>query len=322
MRTRELAILAAIWVASGIYVVPPGQQAVVRHFGRVVNAGMAPGMHYRMPYPIGRVDRVKVREQQRVSVGFELTDEVIGAERDAGQFLTGDQNLINVPVMVQYTVGDPEAYLFRVRDVPGVIRRAVEVALVDVIARQGVDYVLTIGRTEVQNEAQERAQAVLDAYGAGVAIASVSLQNVQPPAEVKDAFAEVASAREDRNRIIDEARGYSNDILPRARGEARKQLEDAQAYRDRRVNEARGDAARFVKAYEEYRRAKDVTTARLYLETMEEILPRMKSVLVEAGGGGDSLDISLLQRLAREEPRAPVGGDAAKPEAPAGGSAR
>ena len=120
---------------------------------------------------------------------------------------------------------------------------------------------------------------------------------------LKDAFADVASAREDRNRIADEARGYANDLLPRARGEARKQIEDAQGYREKRINEARGDAARFVKAYEEYRRAKDVTSQRLYLEAMEEILPRLKTVFVGSQGEGDSLDISLLQRLAREADR-------------------
>src|SRR5947209_6500002 len=279
LNSQAIGILAVVYLLSGVYVVRANEQAVVRRFGRVVAARVPPGAHYRLPFPIDRIDRLKVREQKVISVGFDLPDALLGRQPTRGQteFLTGDQNLVNVELLVQYVIRDPGAYLFAARDVSQVLRLAAEAALAETVAHRRVDALLTTGKVAVQGELRQEAQRVLDSYGPGGAgigidLTAINLNRIAPPAEVEDAFRQVANAREDRSRLINEAEGRANDLLPRARGEADRNLKEAQGYCERKVLEARGDAERFVHAYEAYRRSKDVTSARLYIEAMEEIL--------------------------------------------------
>jgi modulator of FtsH protease HflK len=294
---RSAILLFAIYLLSGVYFVAPEQQAVVTRFGRVTAKGVGPGMHYSLPWPVERVTKLKALETKRLTVGIEMPDPVLGRTASAVplEYLTGDQNLVTVQMTVQYAVKDPAAYLFRSQDATGTIARAVESAFAETIAGQGVDGLLTTGRIAVQNTMLGRSREILDVYGGGVFIGAIHIESVTPPAEVADAFREMISARADRDRIINEARGYTSDAVAKAQGEADKLRSDAEGYRQQRVNEAEGDAARFTKLLAESGRAKAITEQRLYLETMEEILPRVKKVIVDSRGPKSLMDLGIIR---------------------------
>lgn len=287
-----------LWLLSGTYLVRTDERAVVRRFGRVVDGAVQPGLHISLPWLIDRVDKLKVREQKRLSIGFDLTDEVLGRMSSSSQreFLTGDQNLINIALVLQYQIEEPVDYLFATRNPTDLLRTAAESVLADAVADRGVDALLTTGKFEVQTELIRGIQEHANRYSLGIRLSSVNLSAVTPPGPVSEAFKQVASARADRDRFQQEAEAYANDLLPRARGEAEKTRAEALAYREASVRHARGDAGRFLKAYEGYRTAKAVTRQRLYLETMEEILPRLNTVVVDSQGGRAPVDLNLVPR--------------------------
>lgn len=289
---RVLAAIVLLYVASGIYLVPPDRQAVLTRFGQVVDARVLPGLHYHLPYPVERIYRLKVRETRRAVVGGEAADETLGrAQPFQTQFLTGDQNVIQMRVVAQYNISSPPDFLFRAENVETLVRNAVETQLARETARRGVDALLTTDKIAVQEAARESAQTLLDGYRAGIHLASVNIETIAPPAEVAEAFRDVAGARADAARIINEAQGYANDLIPRARGAAQQLQEAAEAYRTRKVNEASGDAERFTKLAGEYHKAREVTSERLYVEAMEQILPRLKKLIVER-----DVDLSIVRR--------------------------
>ncbi len=308
---RLLGGAFALWLLTGFYMVRVDEQAVVRRFGGVVGDRVGPGLHLGLPWGIDRVDRLKVREQKRLNVGFEFPDQALGRPSDLSkrEYFTGDQNLVNIELLVQYTIRDPRAYLFAAADVTQTMRQAAEAAVAATIAARPVDVLLTTGKLQVQEELRRRTQEGVDGYGLGVAISAVNIQTVTPPLKVADAFREVASAREDRDRIIKEAESYANALLPGAQGEAAKWREEALAYRDQKTRQASGDAERFKEAYQAYQLGPDVTSARLYLETVEEILPRLKIVSVDRKGGRNPVDLNLL-------PRPPASAGATRTDAP------
>ncbi len=281
-----------VYLASGTYLVPPDRQAVVTRFGKVVDARVLPGIHYHWPYPVERVFRLKVRETKRALVGGEPADETLGRTQPfKTQFLTGDQNVIQMRTVAQYNISSPADYLFRAVDVDTVVRGAVETELARATAHRGVDALLTTEKIQVQEATRERAQALLDRYQAGVELTSVNIEAIAPPAEVAEAFRDVSGARADAARIINEAQGYANDVVPKARGAAEQLLEESEAYRVSKVNEARGDADRFTKLAGEYAKARQVTSQRLYVEAMEQVLPRVKKLIV-----GKDVDLSIVRR--------------------------
>jgi len=291
---RILAALALAWVLSGTFVVRPEQQAVVTRLGAVAEARVYPGIHYALPWPIDRVTKVKVNQLQRLVVGGDLADSVLGRTQPLpSQFLTGDQNIITVRVVVQYSVAVPVDFLFRSVDAARTIGCAVEAELARRIARRGVDAVLTTERMAIQDEVLGAAQARLNQYGIGVKLSTINIENAAPPPEAADAFRDVASARADTARIIDEARGYANGLIPRARGEAMQLTQSAEAYRQTKVDEAQGDASRFTLVEAEYSRAAEVTGQRLYLETMEQVLPKIRKLIIDADG---NVDLSIISR--------------------------
>lgn len=300
-RRSLLGAAAALWLASGIYIVPADQQAVETRFGRVVNPRVMPGIHYSLPWPIDRVHRLKVRQLQRLVIGGDVSDAVLGrAQPLVSQFLTGDQNLIHLRVAVQYYVGAPVDYLFQAQDAPRLVSAAVEEELTRRISRSSVDAVLTTEKPAIQEEVRSAAQQHLNDYRLGVILSSVNIESVAPPPEAAEAFRDVAGARADAARIISEAQGYANDVVPRARGEAQKMLEEAAAYKQRKINEAQGDAARFTQVAAEYARAAELNGRRLYMETMEQILPRIKKLVVDKRG---NLDLTIIRKGA-EPPEA------------------
>jgi membrane protease subunit HflK len=270
-RIRQIALAAAgLWLLSGVYIVPADQQAVMTRFGQVSDPRVFPGIHIAFPWPVDRVTKLRVQQRQRLVVGGDLPDSVLGRTQPlASQFLTGDQNIINLRAVVQYSVGTPSDYLFGAQDVARSVGAAVETELARRIGQSPMDSILTTGKTAIQEEVRAAAQKVIDRYGVGVRIASINIESVTPPPEAADAFRDVANARADGARIYNEALGYGNDLVPRARGEAQQMTEA------------------------EYARASAVNGRRLYLETLEQVLPRIKKLIVDKNG---NFDLTIIRK--------------------------
>ncbi|HOU91262.1 MAG TPA: FtsH protease activity modulator HflK [Polyangiaceae bacterium] len=269
-------VLLAALLASGFYVVGPGEAGVVRTFGRVT-ATVEPGLHYRWPI-VQRRNVVSVKKIERLEVGFRGEKK----ELDEARMLTGDENIVEASMIIQYRISDPVRYLFRLHQPEEVLRATSEVALRTVVARTRIDDLLTDGREAVQAETIRLLQELMDQCDSGIAVVDVKLQQVEPPEQVKDAFDDVVRAREERAKLVNQARGYHEDQIPRARGEAERVKREAEAYRTERVQRARGDVARFEAQLAEYAKAKRVTRDRLYLETMERVLGKVdRKILVD-----------------------------------------
>ncbi len=303
---RLLAAIALLPIAayalSGVYVVNPGEAAVVRRFGVVVQRRVEEGLHYRWPWPVDRLDIVNVATVRRESVGVTEPpgeDHIHDEPMNKFRALTGDTNIIDVEVIVQYQVRDPADFLFNVDFPPHrMIREAVRGSVTNLIAGLPVDEILTTERQRLQDAIRVDAQRRLDAYGSGLAIVSVNLQKAYPPDEVADAFRDVASAGEDKAKAINEAQGHANSIVPEARGEAQAILADARAYAAQAVNTAEGAAGAFESVLAEYQTnsqiyGRRVTLYRYYLETMEQVLPRARVYVVNNADGGQ-LNLRLL----------------------------
>ncbi len=297
---RQIAIIAGVvWLLSGVYIVPADEQAVVTRLGAVVATRVYPGIHMALPWPLDHVTKLKVQQQQRLVVGGDLPDTVLGRTQPlASQFLTGDQNIINLRTVVQYSVDVPTQYLFGTQDVTRSVRAAVETEMARRIGLSPVDAILTTGKAAIQESVRSAAQKLIDHYGAGVRINSINIETVTPPPEAADAFRDVASARADGARIYNEALGYQNDLVPRARGEAQQMAAASEAYKQTKIDEAKGDAARFELVANEYARAAGVNGRRLYLETMEQVLPKIKKLIVDKDS---SFDLTIIRKSEEAE---------------------
>ncbi len=297
-----LTALAALYLLSGVFVVNPGEEAVVRRFGRVVRSRVSEGLHYRLPWPVERADKVNVSEIRREGIGVRPPEHGLRLHPpEEVQVLTGDENIVNLKVIVQYRVKDPADFLLRVDyDANPLIRSAIKHALTLVGAQARVDDLLTVGRTELQRLVQAAGQRSLDAYRSGIQLVNLTLQEVIPPKEAADAFRDVASAREERAKAINDAQGYRNSIVPEARGKAERTLRESEGYRADVTNRARGEAARFTSVLGEYRRSAgengaDVTLYRYYVEAMEKILPRVKKYVVDPKGRNERVNIRVVE---------------------------
>ncbi len=292
-------IVLLLWVASGIYMVSPAEEGVVRQFGKMVRVSSS-GLRYHLPWPIEKVDTPKVTEIKRLEIGFRTIDPGPPARyrfiEKESLMLTGDENIVDAQIIVQYKIKDAPSYLFNVKDPIGTLSDASEAALRQVIGANTIDDALTVGRLRIQQEVKALLQTIMDGYESGLLITEVKLQTVRPPKQVEAAFKDVVSAKEDRERLIYEAKGYQEDIIPKAKGNAAKMIKDAEAYRAERVARAKGDAARFVSILREYQKAKSVTKKRLYLETMEEILPNVKKFIIDSKVGGNLLQFLPLEK--------------------------
>jgi len=293
-RGRILGGLIVLWLLTGIFIVAADQQAVVTRFGKVVEPRVMPGIHLSLPWPIDRVTKLKVQQLQRLVIGGDISDGVLGrTDPLISQFVTGDQNIIHMRVVVQYSVGTPADYLFRSLDAARAVGSAVEAELAHRVANRDVDAVLTTEKAAIQEEVRAAAQRIIDTYGVGVLLAGISIESAQPPPEAADAFRDVAGARADSARSANEAHGYANDLVPRARGEAERMSAEAHAYRLRKVNEAQGDASRFTQVAREYGRAAEVNGRRLYLEAMEEVLPGIRKLIIDKSA---NLDLNIIRK--------------------------
>lgn len=316
------AAVPVVWLASGVYIVGPDERGVIRQFGRFA-AIAEPGPNWAFPWPVQQVDTVNVTQVRRMELGFRSTERGVSTVRNESHMITGDENIVDIQLIVQYRVTEPDKYLFRVWDPEGfpdrsTLRDATEAALRLIVGQRAIDDVLTVEKGAVQEDTKVFLQALMTSYGSGIHIDQVRLQDVQPPQEVQAAFKDVVSAKEDKERLVNLAKGYEQDILPKARGESERLIREAEGYKEQRVRQSEGDAARFISVLNAYRLAKDVTRQRLYLEAMEEVLPGIRKFIVHPQAGGNLLQFLPLQGA---DLPSVISGTAQTPVAPAAAQA-
>lgn len=289
-----ISIGLILWLISGVYVVGPDEVGVVQTFGKHTRVAQS-GLNYHFPFPIETVQTPKVTEVKRVEIGFRSMgkNQFRTIEKES-LMLTGDENIVDAELIVQYKIKDAVNYLFNFVRPELTVREAAEASLRTIIGKHKIDEALTSGKFVVQEETKELLQSIMDKYETGILIVAVQLQDVSPPKQVIAAFKDVASAKEDKNRMINQAEGYRNDVIPKARGEAQAMIREAEGFRESRIKRSEGDIAKFNAMLVEYKKAKDVTRKRMYLETMEEILPNIEKYIIPENGGGNLLNLLNL----------------------------
>jgi modulator of FtsH protease HflK len=299
-----LVIIALVWASFGFYRVDAAERGVEFRFGAFQGL-TPPGLQWHWPWPIERAEKINTG----ATVPFDYR----------ASMLTKDENIVNVALVVQFRRTDPQSYLFNLRDPEATLEAATASAIREIIGRNVLDFILTDGRAEVSQQAQDLLQATLDSYEAGITIYEVNLVNAEFPGEVEVAVQDSIRAREDRERRILEALTYSNEILPRARGEAERRRQDAEAYREQVIADAEGESDRFTQILGEYKKAPGVTRERIYIETLEEILRSSTKVLVDTEGGNNLLYLpldQLVQRRSATPAAEPLPASVAPPPAP------
>jgi membrane protease subunit HflK len=309
-----IGIPFTLYLLSGIYTVKPGEEAVARIFGKEVRQAITEGLHYRLPWPIEAVEKVNIMEIRRVDVGMPLSEKpllfpknrslpppaAVGGHEGHGahsggsqnprsepisaknQFLTGDENILEIRMNIQYRIKDTSDYLFNFNSPDSLVPYAARAAVTEILGGMRVDNLLTVAKAQIQKRIAHKTQKMLDEYGTGFYILNVNLQEVNPPTEVAQAFRDVASAKEEREEKINKAQGYWNAVIPEARGKAHTTISNAEGYNEEVINRASGDAEKFSAMLEEYQGAKGVTEYRLYLETMEKILAKAKKFVIDS----------------------------------------
>jgi len=289
-----MGIALAFWLFTGVYMVGPDEIGVVRTFGEYTRVAQS-GLNYHFPYPIEQVNTPAVTEVKRIEIGFRtLRNGQYRSVEKESLMLTGDENIVDAEMIVQYKIKDPVAYLFNIMAPELTVRAAAEASLRTVVGRNKIDETLTTGKFQIQEGTKSQLQAILDKYESGIHVVAVQLQDVSPPKEVIGAFKDVASAKEDKNRMINQAEGYRNDVIPKARGEAEAMIRDAEGFREARIKRSEGDAEKFTTILKEYRKAKSITRKRLYLETMEKVLPGIEKIVVPDKDSGNILNLLNL----------------------------
>jgi membrane protease subunit HflK len=292
--------LLVVYMLTGIYIVNPGEQAVIRRFGAVQPQAVSEGIHYRLPYPVDQVQKVSVSEVRRADIGMSLPEHLHN-EDDAPQsiqLLTGDENIIASQAIVHYKVKDAAKFLYSVSEnSEQLVRYGVEAALVKAMAVMPVDNILSTEKVQVQNSIMQNTQEILDSYDAGIQITAFNIQAITPPDAVADAFLDVTTAKEEKETAINEANGYYNSLIPEARAKANTAISQAESYKTQQVNLATGEADKFVSMLQQYQNnsriySQDTTKYRLLLETFEKILPKVNKYIVDSSDG--SVDVKMF----------------------------
>lgn len=286
---------AALWSVSGFYIVDEGNRGVEMRFGEYI-ATTQPGLNWHFPSPIEKVEIINISQQRFLEVGYRS-----GGSRQRGMgsvpkealMLTKDENIVDIRLAVQYQVSDAKKYLFNINNQTATLKQVTESAERGVIGANTMDFVLTEGRSQVVADIETEIQSVLDSYESGIQITSVNLQDAQPPEQVQSAFEDAIKAREDKQRLINEAEAYANDIVPKARGAAARLTQEAEGYKSRITSAAEGDVSRFTQILKEYKKAPKVTRKRIYLDTMEEVMSGTDTVLVDVKGSNNMMYLPL-----------------------------
>lgn len=284
-RPKTIITLAAVvilaYLSTGFYTIQWNERGIVRRFGRQAGAEKSPGLHYRLPWPIDVVEAVEVDDIRKLQSGSFM-------------MLTGDENLVQLNVAIHYQVNNTSDYLFNLEAPEQLVREATRSALRKVVGEMNIDAILTTLKSQVLEKTRLLTQASLDDWSAGIQVVGVQLLQADPPAEVMEAFRDVASAREDRETYINEAYGYQNSIIPEAKGEAAKVVMEAEGFQAERVNSARGEASRFLLRHSEHDNAREVTETRLYIETMEKVLRPVEKILINPDVKQGGMDLWFL----------------------------
>ncbi len=264
------------------------------YFGKYFATTM-PGPHWHAPYPIAKVEKVNVEEIRNIEIGYRSRGgtQSVGSVPSESLMLTKDENIIDIKFAVQYRIKDAQNYLFSVISPDITLRQATESAVRDVIGKSNMDYVLTEGRADIASRSRDLIQEIADRYNTGLEVTTVNMQDAQPPDQVQGSFADVVKAREDKQRLINEAEAYSNDLLPKARGASARIIAEAEAYRDKVMAKADGEASRFNQILTEYQKAPEVTRKRLYIDAMEGVLSKSSKVMVDVESGNNLMVLPL-----------------------------
>ena len=294
---KTLGYLAAgaalLWGLSGFYTVDEGTKGIVTRFGAYVSTTQ-PGLNWHIPAPIEQYQIVNVEQQRFIEVGYRSGGgQATGSVPKEAMMLTKDENIVDVRLAVQYQVKDAKDYAFNVYDPASTLKQVTESVERGVIGHSDMDFVLTEGRSEIVMAIKSEIQSVMDAYKTGILITSVNLQDAQPPEQVQGSFEDAIKAREDKQRLINEAEAYSNDVVPKSRGAASRIVQEAEAYKERVIAQADGDVSRFSQLLTEYKKAPGVTKQRMYIEAMESVLGRSNNILVDVKGGNNILYLPL-----------------------------
>ena len=287
-----LVLAVALWFATGIFIIDPEEQGIIKQFG-VVTDVVGPGPHYHLPMPIETVQIAPVTAVRRLEIGFRTIQTGPPAKYrrvlKESLMLTGDENIIDVQFIVQYRISDLENYFYSLTNPDETVKSAAESAMREVVGDTTVTKALTVGKGIIEDTTAQLLQQTMNSYKGGIKIENVKLQDVHPPDAVKEAFKDVVSAREDREKMINDAEGYKNNLVPKARGEAAQMINNAKAYAKEKVLVATGESERFNMVYEEYKKAKDITRERILLETMASILPKVNKIIADKELGGNVL---------------------------------
>jgi len=292
-----IIIALIIWLATGFYRVEPDEQGIELLFGKWNLTTTEPGLHYFFPTPIGQTITPKVEVIRKINVGFRSSSDLgfasnTNAERkviEESLMLSGDQNIADVGFTVLYKIKDAGNFLFKLRNPETTVKDMSESVMREIVGQRNLQYLLTEGRQEVEQDVRKSLQEILDSYESGVLIQSIQLQSIDPPDQVIDAFDEVQRARQDKERLVNEANSYLNKIVPNARGEAAKLIEEAKAYKEQVVKQAEGVAQNFVDVYNSYKGAKEVTKRRIYLETLGLVLNGKNKIILDDNGTGQGV---------------------------------
>ena len=285
--SKILLAIISLWLLSGIYKVDEGSQAAVTRFGEFVRISH-PGLSYHLPMPIEKVSIVRVEESRRIEIGYRSNqksrsfkaDNNGSVDTEVSLMLTGDENIIDLNCDIVWTIKDLPSYLFNIENIENTIKIVTESAIREVVGKTLISYVLSSQKQAVAHQIKELTQNILDSYGSGVHVAEVLLLKAEPPAEVIDAYRDVQTSRADKEREINQAYSYKNDLIPNTRGEASKILEEAESYKYEMIAKAQGDAQRFVALFREYEGNKQIMRDRLHLDTMEHILKGSRKIIV------------------------------------------
>ncbi|MEW5893006.1 MAG: FtsH protease activity modulator HflK [Pseudomonadota bacterium] len=309
-----VGVILAVWLASGFYIVDAGQRGVVLRFGKYVETTQ-PGPRWHLPYPFETVEKVNIDQVRTVEVGYR--NNVKSKVPSESLMLTDDENIIDLQFSVQYTLKDPEDYLFKNRNPDEAVMQAAETAMREIVGKSKMDFVLYEGRAEIAVRATKLMQDILDRYQTGINVSKLNMQNAQPPEQVQAAFDDAVKAGQDRERLKNEGQAYANDVIPKARGVASRLIEEAEGYKQRVVANAQGDAARFSQILVEYSKAPQVTRERLYQDAMQQVLSSTTKVMVDDKNGSNLLYLPLDKLMQLAQPGAPALPDAMAPSPPA-----
>uniref|UniRef100_E6QTG8 Protein HflK n=1 Tax=mine drainage metagenome TaxID=410659 RepID=E6QTG8_9ZZZZ len=301
-----LLIIVAIWLATGMYIVNAGERGVVLRFGKLIDTTQ-PGLNWHLPYPIESVNVVNVEQVRTVEIGYR--ENVQNKLLKESLMLTDDENIVDIQFSVQYTITNPEDYLFNNRSPDDAVRQVAESIMSEIVGKSKMDYVLYEGRADIADRAAKHIQTVLDLYQTGIHVSKVTLQNAQPPQEVQPAFDDAVKAGQDRERLKNEGEAYANDVIPKARGVAARLTEEAAGYKQSVIADATGDADRFKQVLAQYSKAPEVTRERMYLDTMQQVLSNTTKIMTTGDkSGGQMLYLPLDKLIGLSNSAAPANG--------------